>query len=142
MPSAFKPNNEQRCRVSIWRILQCGAVRCGLYCFHVVRFSTARIWVLSIVPRGAAPPETRTVRCGSIKTGQNGTAPYAHRRNYLSSNAERPRHGFCSCDNRSLLFDAECLGLNGGGVASVRESYGAVRCGCVKGKIIRNLTAQ
>ena len=36
----------------------------------------------------------RTVRCGSVKTGLNRTAPYPHRRKILDSKDPRPSHVF------------------------------------------------
>ena len=64
------------------------------------------------------------MRFGSVKTVENRTAPYPHRSKVLHFKDPRLGRGSVRCG-------AVPCGT------SVKQSYGAVRCGFVESKIIR-----
>lgn len=119
----------------------CGAVRCSAGYITFRSCGAVRCTFGVCLSYREAQRRLNIVRCGAVRLIPVKTAPHRIRTVAKSSNAERPPHGFCSCDSRSVLFNAEFLELNGGGVVSGREPYGSVRCGRVKGKTIRYQTA-
>ena len=49
-----------------------------------------------------------TVRCGSVKTVKNRTAPRPHRREYLIVKTLRPDRGFIFVNIFGVRFGADC----------------------------------
>ena len=61
-------STEPRCEFQFWQVVRCGAVRILFLINSTVRF--VAVWSKA----------KHTVRCGSIKNVENGTAMYPHRR--------------------------------------------------------------
>ena len=136
-------STEPRCVFSICRVLRCGAdvavenrtVRCGAVWCGAVRCG---FLFLTILRCGSMRFLSKTKLYGTEKKMKKRKASCLHRSKVLDSKDHKawPRLHFFKAQN--VRFGADFIFQNRCGADfDFKESYSAVRCGFVKGNIIR-----